>query len=134
MYVHDDRSRAFCAWRARVGGSLPLTVHGKAEIVNAICLAVFRHDITDQMCAGALADLYSDISEGRLLLADVPWRRTFERAEELSRTHTAQLGTRALDVLHVASAVVLGSRTLVTYDLRQAALGRAVGLRVVCPS
>ena len=73
------------------------------------------------------------LTEGRLALADVPWRRALDRAAELSRAHTPRLGTRTLDVLHVASAIELGSRAFVTYDDRQAALAKAVKLRVVCP-
>lgn len=43
---------------------------------------------------------------------------------------------RALDALHLATALDLGLNTLVlvTYDQRQAAAGRAGGLRVVSPS
>ncbi len=69
----------------------------------------------------------------RLALADVPWRRALDRAAELSRAYTPRLGTRTLDVLHVASALELGSRAFVTYDERQAALAKAVKLRVVRP-
>jgi hypothetical protein len=64
----------------------------------------------------------ADLADGRLTLADVPWRRALDRATELSRLYTPKLGTRTLDVLHVASAVELGCRSLVTYDERQAAI------------
>ncbi|MBI4703219.1 MAG: PIN domain nuclease [Deltaproteobacteria bacterium] len=133
LYVHDDLSRAFCAWRARLGGALPITLHGRAELVNSIALAVFRHDITDEAGSGALADLAADLAEGRLHLAPLPWRRAWDDAAELSRTHTPKLGTRTLDVLHVSSALVLGCRAFVTYDGRQTALAEAVGLKVVRP-
>lgn len=133
LYVYDLRSRAFCAWRAKVGGSLPLTHHGRAELVNSICLAIFRDDLTPNVGEAALADVDDDLAEGRLFLADVPWRRALDRAAELSRTHTPALGTRTLDVLHVASAVVLRCQRFVTYDDRQAALAKAVGLRVSSP-
>ncbi len=133
LYIHEPRSRAFCVWLARTRGPLPLTLHGRAELVNSIQLAVFRRMITPDVADGALADLGSDLSEGRLALADVPWRRALDRATELSRLHTPVLGTRTLDVLHVASAVELGCRALVTYDERQAALARAVKLRVLRP-
>jgi len=133
LYVHDDRSRAFCAWRARLGGSLPLTLHGRAEIVNSVGLAVFRGDISKEMGEGALADLESDLASGHLHIADLLWRKALGRAAELSREHTPKLGTRTLDVLHVAAALVLRCRGFVTYDDRQAALARAVGLRVTIP-
>jgi predicted nucleic acid-binding protein len=133
LYVHDDRSRAFCAWRGRLGGSLPITLHGRAEVVNSIALAVFRGDISQDAGEGALAGLESDLSGGRLHIADLLWRKALERAAELSRRHTPKLGTRTLDVLHVASALVLGCRTFVTYDDRQAALAATVKLHVRRP-
>jgi hypothetical protein len=110
-YVHDDRSRAFCAWRARLGGSLPLTLHAKAELVNSIALAVFRGDLSTEASEGAMADMESDLAAGRLHLADLLWRKALERAADLSREHTPKLGTRTLDVLHVATALVLRCRT-----------------------
>ena len=133
LYVHDASSRAFCAWMARLRGPAPLTLHGKAELINSIYLAVFRGDIRVKMAEGAVGDLESDLMQGRLCLADVPWRRAVERGAALSRTYTASLGTRTLDVLHVASALELGSRAFVTYDDRQALLAKKVHLRVVRP-
>lgn len=132
-YVHDDRSGAFCGWRRRLTGALPLTLHGRAELVNSITLAVFRGDITSDAAEGALADIESDLRAGRLHMADLLWRKALERAESLSRQYTPKLGTRALDVLHVASAQVLGCTTFVTYDDRQAALAKALHLRLVQP-
>ena len=48
-------------------------------------------------------------------------------------TVTPTLGTSSLDVLHVASAQVLGCRRFVSYDERQLALAKAAGLRVLRP-
>ena len=61
------------------------------------------------------------------------WRRALDTAADLSRRHTPLLGTRSLDVLHVASALTLGMTGLVTYDDRQAKLVRAVKLRLLQP-
>lgn len=133
LYVHDDHSRAFCAWRARLGGSLPLTLHGRGELANSIMLAVFRGDLSPEAGQGAWNDIESDFEAGRLHIATMLWRKTLQRAIDLSLVHTPALGTRTLDVLHVAAAVVLGCRSFVTYDDRQAALAKAVGLRVVAP-
>jgi len=133
LYVHDDRSVRFCAWRKRIGGALPITRFGRGEIVNSIHLAVHRDAMSREAARTAVADLDSDIAEGRLALVDALWRRTLDLAGELSLRHTAELGTRTLDVLHVASALTLEARTFVTHDARQAALAKAVGLRVLSP-
>lgn len=133
LYVHETRSRAFCAWRDRHRGALPITLFGRAELENSVALAVFRHDLTVAAGQAAVADLDADLTSGRLFVADLLWRRALDRSVELSRKHTATLGTRALDVLHVASALILGSKRFVTYDARQARLARAAGLRVSAP-
>jgi predicted nucleic acid-binding protein len=51
-------------------------------------------------------------------------------AERLSALHSERLGTRILDILHVAAALVNGSRVFITFDIRQAKLAKAAGLKV----
>jgi predicted nucleic acid-binding protein len=133
LYVHDDRSKRFAAWRMKARGALALTRHGHAEMVNSIMHGVFRRLFDDDHARGALADLDGDLAEGRLVLVDMLWRKTLDLATAISRAHTAGTGARTLDVLHVASAIVLERTTLVTYDVRQQAVARAVGLRVIAP-
>jgi predicted nucleic acid-binding protein len=53
------------------------------------------------------------------------------RARELSRRHAPALGCRAMDALHVASALILAADDFYTFDRDQAKLARAVGLRVL---
>jgi predicted nucleic acid-binding protein len=132
-YLHDDRSRRFCAWRGKTSGPLVVTRHGRAELVNSVMLGVFRNVLDSATARQALADLDADLADGSLALVDILWRRALDLAAELSSTHTAKLGVRTLDVLHVASAVALEKRVFVTYDDRQAALARAVKLRVLAP-
>jgi predicted nucleic acid-binding protein len=40
-------------------------------------------------------------------------------------------GCRSLDALHLGSAVRAGAATVLTFDVRQAQAGRAIGLTVV---
>jgi len=54
-------------------------------------------------------------------------------AERLSALHSETLGTRSLDVLHVASALVLGRNEFLTFDNRQGALARAGGTESARP-
>ena len=133
LYVHDDRSLRFCAWRKRTQGALPLTRFGRAELVNSVALAVHRKVLRADAARGAIEDLDTDIREGRLSLVDALWRRTLDLAADLSDRHTARLGTRFLDVLHVATAVTLGMKRFVTYDERQGALAAVVGMKVLIP-
>jgi predicted nucleic acid-binding protein len=133
LYLHDERSARFCKWRQRVRGALPLTRFGRAELVNSLCLAVNRQLIPADSAQAAVADLDTDIAEGRLNLVDALWRRALDMTAALSQLHTPRLATRTLDVLHVASAVVLEATHFVSYDVRQAALAKALGFKVLSP-
>ena len=130
LYLHQrERSRQIVAWRAGVDGALPVTHHGRTEIANAICLARFRGELDDVGLKEALADFENDFASGQLHQADILWRAALNRATELSRAHTPTLGTRSLDVLHVACALELKRRHFLTFDERQRKLAAAAGLK-----
>lgn len=131
LYLHEHESAAMCAWRRRNASPLAVTHHGKLEITNALCLAMWRGDLTPAAGKDALASLEEDFSEGRYRRADLLWRAALNRAADLSRRHSPRLGTRTLDVLHVACALELQHRSFLTFDLRQQKLARAAGLRVI---
>lgn len=133
LYLHEPDSRAMAAWRAKVSGSLAVTHHGRVELINGLALAAHRGFLPGAAFEAALAALDDDFEQGRYRRTDVLWRAALNRAGELSRTHTRTLGTRSLDVLHVASALELGLKRFVTFDGRQQKLARAVGLKVVVP-
>jgi predicted nucleic acid-binding protein len=78
--------------------------------------------------------LDDDFEQGRYLLAEIPWRAVLRRAADLSRQHSGTLGTRTLDVIHVASALELGAKIFVTFDHRQQGLARATGLKILAPA
>src|SRR5262249_62290582 len=113
------------AWRARSKGALPVTHHGRLEIINAICLAAFRGFITPAAHSDSIASFEEDFAEGRYVQADLLWRAALNRAGRLSREHTPTIGCRSLDVLHVASALELGLRDFLTFDARQQKLAQA---------
>lgn len=54
-----------------------------------------------------------------------------DRTCELAATLAEQTGLRTLDALHLGAARRLGSPQLLTFDVRQAAVARDVGLVVV---
>lgn len=131
LYIHQGSSMKMVNWRRRVPDPLAVTHHGKTEIVNAISLALFRQDISVEEAEKAFTYLEDDFTSGRLIQADILWRATLQRATELSRTHTPGLGTRSLDVLHVACALELKCHGLLTFDDRQRKLAVAVGLKLI---
>lgn len=52
------------------------------------------------------------------------------RATQLSVAHTERIGARAIDLLHVAAAIMLESELFLTTDGRQSELAKAEGLKV----
>jgi predicted nucleic acid-binding protein len=131
LYIHQEGSREMASWRARLGGALAVTHHGRTEIVNAICRATFMGQLEPSAMDEALADFSDDFDSGHLRQADILWRAAWNRAAALSQQHTPKLGTRSLGVLHVACALELKLRNFLTFDLRQQQLAAAAGLRTV---
>ena len=133
LYLHQPESAAMNAWRGKTRGGLVITHHGRVEVINGICLAAHRREITGEALTDTLASFDEDFADRRYRPADLLWRATLNRAAELSRTYSPKFGPRSLDVLHVASALELKMRSFVTYDKRQEDLARAVGLKTLEP-
>jgi predicted nucleic acid-binding protein len=131
LYIHQAGSREMSAWRGRISGTLAVTHHGRVEIINAICRAAFVGHLSEKAASEALADFVADFAEGRLRQAEILWRAALNRAAALAQSHTPRLGTRSLDVLHVACALELKSRHFLTFDERQQKLASAVGLKTI---
>lgn len=134
LYRHEPESRAMATWRTKTNGPLAVTPHGRVELINGLALAAYRGFFTTEAYDASVAALDDDFEQGRYRIADLLWRAVLKRAADLSRVHTPALGTRSLDVLHVASALELGLKRFVTFDERQAQLAVATGLKVVRPA
>lgn len=133
LYAHDTRSAVMAVWRFKHPGPLTMTRFSRTELVNSMAAAVFRGNITEAAFQAFLEAFARDLVEDDLRLVDVPWRAVLDRAADLSRIHTPVIGTRSLDVLHVASALELKARWFVSYDAKQARLAEACGLKVIQP-
>ncbi len=131
LYLHQHGSRELALWFARASSPVQVTHHGQIEIVNAICRAAFVGDVVEDGMLKALQHFKEDLTNGRLQLADILWRAALNRAAELSRSFTPTLGTRSLDVIHVACALELGRRNFLTFDAKQRELAIATGLKPV---
>jgi predicted nucleic acid-binding protein len=108
---------------------LLLTPFGELELTNAISLRLFRKELSASKVKAAHALVRKDLEDGVLLVRALPGT-AFERAKQIARKQTPRLGTRTLDVLHVASALALQADTFYTLDARQEKLAAAEGLLV----
>ena len=133
LFIHEERSRKVIRYIQRHGRIVRITRFGYAELINSMACAVFRKDISAAQFAAAAAELDADRKSQSIIMVDLLWRAAMDRATQLSQKYTAVLGSRMLDVLHVASALELGSKTIITYDERQSDLARSAGLKTIKP-
>jgi hypothetical protein len=107
-----------------------LTQWQSLEVKNAIRLKAFRAEITAAEMSRSITAFEQDITAGRWQRPACAVIAVEQKAEELSAGHSATLGCRTLDIIHVAAALVLEAKEFVTFDTRQAALAKQAGLMV----
>jgi predicted nucleic acid-binding protein len=127
LYTPDANSVRAAAQMSRADVALLVNSFGEVELTNALELRVFRKEITRAQAAAAYTAFQQDIPSGVLYLIPLP-AAVYEKAKHLSRKHTATLGVRTLDILHVAAALVSGVGAFHTFDANQRRLAKTEGL------
>jgi predicted nucleic acid-binding protein len=108
-----------------------VTPLGEAEFTSVVFAITARPRGWTLSEARAIEENFvHDIQTGVWQWEDFP-SAIWARARELARRHAPALRCRALDALHVASALTLAAEDFYTFDHDQAKLARAVGLRVL---
>ena len=129
MYISDSNSRNALAIISGVDLPLVATPFSQVEVENVIYQWLFRRELTAADAKAAIAIFRRDIADSILDLKPFS-PEMFRAALSISSRHTPSFGTRSLDVLHVAAAVVLEADEFITFDRNQAKLASAQGLRV----
>ncbi len=130
-YIADANTAAAKGWLSHTGAPLAFTALQTLELRNALELGVFRGLFPAAGATAARANLEKDLRSGRLVRTTVNWPLAMRLAAQLSARHSAVMGTRSLDILHVAAAKTLRAVEFVSFDTRQRTLAAAVGLHVV---
>jgi len=102
----------------------------RIEVRNALRNLTAAGVMTTVGCRRAFRQLEEDLRDGFLVHATIDWADVLRRADELSEKHSSKDGQRAIDLLHVSLALELKMKVFLTFDIRQARLARAVGLRI----
>lgn len=131
LYAPDAHTRRAVARMKQQTLPLPVTWLHRLEFRNALRLRVFRGEITSIERDASLNVMLTDLASGVLAHAAPPLADLTTEAERLSALHSEALGTRTLDILHVAAALVLGLPEFLAFDHRQQALAAAAGLHVL---
>ena len=133
LYVREEMSEAVTAFVARRGEVITINGLHELEIRNALRLKRFRSEIDAEQLAASMAMLADDFARLRLIRGAFDWRLVRDEAERLSGTASPTMGTRTIDLLHVAAALSQGVAGFVSLDHRQCAAARLAGLEVVEP-
>lgn len=121
-------------------GPLPVTMLLRMELVNALQRLVHesKHGtqwipVTGQSVLMAEARFEMELDSGQ----SPPWawapiseRVIFNIFHNLSHRHTAKHGFRTYDLIHVATALVLGCDTFWSFDMKAKKLAKIEGLKV----
>jgi predicted nucleic acid-binding protein len=130
LYVNESTSPDAIRLVGAYIAPYALTQWQTLEVKNAIRLKAFRAEITAAQMNQSIAAFEQDIATGRWQRPTYTAATIEQKADELSAGHSAKLGCRTLDIIHVAAALVLGIKEFVTFDGRQGALAKQVGLSV----
>ena len=77
-----------------------------------------------------LVDIRRQLEVGYFRLAEVSQSEIYAKASELSDRHTPGIGTRSLDLMHVATALLCRAQRFLSTDTRQREAAKAEGMEV----
>jgi predicted nucleic acid-binding protein len=131
LYYPEEKSESLIAHLRRRPLPLLITWLHEVEFTNGLQLKLFRKEAPAAAVAATLDALRADGESGVLHRAQPSWPAVFATTLRLSTEHSRALGTRTLDLLHVAAALTLQTTEFVTGDARQARAAVKEGLKVV---
>lgn len=130
LYGNDENTPRAVAWIKTRRTALTLSSLNEYELGNALRFAEFRRALGPGEAALYWAEYEADRSSGRLKLQVCNLADIVDEAKRLSATHTLTGGHRGFDILHVAAAIHLKAKQLLTFDGNQKKLAVAEGLVV----
>jgi predicted nucleic acid-binding protein len=131
LYGRDANSRTAISLVQERRPVFIVTPFGETEFTSIVFAVTARPKGWTVSEARAIEeDFAHDLQTGIWQREDLP-PQTWARARELSRRYAPSLGCRALDAIHVASALILDADDFYTFDRDQAKLARAAGLHVL---
>ena len=130
LYREESTSARAAALMARQTASVRLSQLGELEFRNVLHLAVFRGELAAGDAALKKRLFLEDVANGIFTILPVPASELFARSVELADRHSARLGTRSLDLIHVAAALLLKADMFFSFDERQRKAAKLERLKV----
>jgi predicted nucleic acid-binding protein len=130
LYKAETTSRTAAETMVHLQAPVWLSQLGELELHNAFQLAIFRGEI-DSVSALQKKQLFAeDLANGVFTILPVPAASLYQKAIELAERHSATLGTRSLDLMHVAAALILKADLFLSFDERQRKAAEAEGIAI----
>ena len=130
LYLPDSKTKTANAFLTAARTPLAFTPFIRVELRNLLRNMVVRGEATSSMVARAFPLMESDLNEGLLIEKGLEMGKLFKIAEQLSARHGEKHAIRCVDLLHVASAHVLGMKVFLTFDRQQGVFATQTGLMV----
>ncbi|MDY6973354.1 MAG: type II toxin-antitoxin system VapC family toxin [Thermodesulfobacteriota bacterium] len=130
LYFKEEYSLSVSNWLKENNEAIPFTTFHELEFNNAVNLKEFRAEITADEIRLIMARFAEHEGKGVFYRPQISWNDTFRYAVDLSNKHTNKTGSRALDILHVASALSIRADRFLTFDERQSTLAALSGMRI----
>lgn len=130
LYVADTNTASAHKFVRQNLEPIHLKIFSKSETQHAMRMLAFRGNVPHEVTARGLLTFEHDQQEGLYEMLPLRAEDLFQKASQLSNHHALEFGVRYLDLLHVASALLLNARHFLTFDLRQRKFAAALGLKV----
>lgn len=130
LYKAETTSARAAAAMKRLEAPVWLSHLGELELRNAFQLSVLRGDFDAKAAALKKRLFMEDLENGIFAIMPVPSSSLCSKAGELAERHSAKLGTRSLDLMHIAAALLLGAETFLSFDMRQRKAAGKEGLKI----
>lgn len=130
LYIREQNSRDTSNWLKENNEAIPLTSFHELEFINAINLKLYRAEITPEATRVIRSRFEEHEKRGIYYRPQLDWPAIFIHAIDLSNKHSKKLGSRSLDILHVALALSIKADRFLTFDDRQTKLAALVGLKI----
>ena len=134
LYVKEKYSRDLARWLTRNNEAIPLTNFHELEFTNAVNLKRYRGEISNEDAQHIILRFNTHTGKGIFYSHSLDWVEVFKLAIELSDKFTPVIGSRSLDIMHVASALSLEPSNFITFDERQEKIASQSGLHIIACS
>jgi predicted nucleic acid-binding protein len=131
LYFKEEYSLETSNWVRKNGKAIPLTSFHELEFLNAVNLKQFRKEFIKEDADSVVSKFKKHEEQGIFFRPQLDWTDIFEISFNLSLNFTRTIGSRSLDILHIASALSIKAGKFLTFDDRQARLASLAGIKIV---